>query len=328
MVLDRPKWSLRDRQLLSDLTSKYLKHLTFRKTASRHTSKSYAKDLEQFYQPLGVQKILYSSESGECFFQWSEEAASFTFDSLENLFVQLLPLAWQTWQRLSVSSRQRKASVLKSFLKWLWEEKRISSNLALQIPSIKVPQRLPHFISADEALTLLQSLKTGVDEEKIPPSHLLLVLLLYGGGLRVSEACNVELSDIDDKRRQIRVVGKGSKERICVLPALFWKVHFKRETEGAFLFGTAPLNSRTAYEIVRKAGARAGLLKPLHPHALRHSFATHLLSSGADLRVLQELLGHSSLTATQKYTHLSLDHLARAIEKHHPLSATKKIGGR
>jgi integrase/recombinase XerC/integrase/recombinase XerD len=112
--------------------------------------------------------------------------------------------------------------------------------------------------------------------------------------------------------------------RLVTLPELVWKSLRTLSVTGAYVFGgEAPLNPRVAYSIVQAAGKKAQLLKPLHPHALRHSFATHLLTSGADLRVLQELLGHKSLLATQKYTHLSLDHLARSMEKHHPLSASK-----
>jgi integrase/recombinase XerC/integrase/recombinase XerD len=93
--------------------------------------------------------------------------------------------------------------------------------------------------------------------------------------------------------------------------------------QGQYVFGEKPMDTRTGYEIIRQCGARAGLLKPLNPHALRHSFATHMLSSGTNLRVLQELLGHESLTATQKYLHLSMDSLARTMEKNHPLGKQK-----
>ncbi len=125
------------------------------------------------------------------------------------------------------------------------------------------------------------------------------------------------------RRKTLRVKGKGSKERVIALPSLSvdvlarWKK--KKVLSMSLFFGEEPLNTRTAYDMVRKSGVRAGLLKPLHPHALRHSFATHLLSSGANLRTLQELLGHESLQATEKYTHLGIDHLARTMEKMHPL---------
>jgi len=98
----------------------------------------------------------------------------------------------------------------------------------------------------------------------------------------------------------------------------------KKLTDDDFVFGIEPLNPRVAYEWVRTRGAKAMLMKPLHPHALRHSFATHLLSSGANLRTLQELLGHESLQATEKYTHLGIDQLARTMEMHHPLNMTEK----
>ncbi|MNT36365.1 Tyrosine recombinase XerD [compost metagenome] len=103
-----------------------------------------------------------------------------------------------------------------------------------------------------------------------------------------------------------------------------WKK--QNDDDGAFVFGNEALNPRTAYEIIRQSGLRAGLLQPLHPHALRHSFATHLLSSGANLRTLQELLGHESLQATEKYTHLGIDQLARTMENIHPLGSKLKTG--
>ncbi len=324
MSSDSPKTSPLGRQLLSALTSKYLKYLAFRKTSSRHTSKSYAKDLQQLYAPLGVQKILYSSESGECFFHWSECENEFRFASLEECLRSLVPLAMESWRDLKPASRNRKMATLKSFFNWLFEEREITSDLSSEIQTLQVPQSIPHFISVDEALALLRSLKRDCDAGHMPWADLLLVLLLYGGGLRVSEACEIRSADIFHSQRRIRVLGKGGKERLVVLPQLFWHALGPHDGSNEFLFGRCALNPRKAYEIVRRSGHRAGLLKPLHPHALRHSFATHLLTSGSDLRVLQELLGHSSLSATQRYTHLSIDHLARSLENHHPLSNVEK----
>ncbi|MGE0527596.1 MAG: tyrosine-type recombinase/integrase, partial [Bdellovibrionales bacterium] len=195
----------------------------------------------------------------------------------------------------------------------------LKEDVSLRLVSPKVPQKLPHFISVDEALSLVRSL-----EEQREPLTRALVLLLYGGGLRISEACRLRWQDIVEPARTLRVLGKGERERVISLPEVSWHALVELPRKGSYVLGgESPLSTRKAYQIVRQAGARAGLLKPLNPHALRHSFATHLLTSGADLRVLQELLGHRSLAATQKYTHLSLDHLARSLEKHHPLSASK-----
>jgi site-specific recombinase XerD len=310
-------------QLLSSLTSKYLKYLEFSKTSSTHTSKSYAKDLQQFFGPIGVTKILYSGDFHECFFQWDETNPSLP-PTLDELLLTLIPTALTGWSGLAPASRQRKGAVLKSFFGWLYSEKLINRNLADRVQLVKVPTKIPHFISVDEAVALLRAKHDLVSAGERPWSELILLLLLYGGGLRISEACNLKRTDLSASAHTVRVLGKGSKERIAVLPDLFWRALRATDFSGEYLFGLSPLNTRTAYEIVRQSGRDAGLLKPLHPHALRHSFATHLLTSGSDLRVLQELLGHSSLTATQKYTHLSLDHLARSMEKHHPLSGPKK----
>ena len=147
-----------------------------------------------------------------------------------------------------------------------------------------------------------------------------LFFLLYGGGLRVSEACRLKAKDVDWEARVVKIMGKGGKERLAALPPqAFQHLRPLRGGGGPYLFGAKPLPERKAYDMIRNLGRRAGLLKPLHPHALRHSFATHLLSGGADLRVLQELLGHKTLAATEKYTHLDLDQLARTLEARHPL---------
>jgi integrase/recombinase XerC/integrase/recombinase XerD len=278
--------------------------------------------LEQFLTPAGVRKILYGTENDSLIFQWAVISTGFQPSSLEEGLKNLIPQAWNRWRGLKSSTRNRKAAVLKSFFGWLALEKHINEELSLQIPTIKVASKIPHFISVDEALALLQQLKSECDLGTTSWADLTLFLLLYGGGLRISEACRLRTSEVIPSSRQIRVHGKGGKERFAVLPELFWRALKKHNTSNEFLFGLQPLNTRTAYEIIRKLGQRTGLLKPLHPHALRHSFATHLLTSGSDLRVLQELLGHASLTATQKYTHLSLDHLARSLENHHPLSAS------
>jgi site-specific recombinase XerD len=312
-------------RLSADLACKYLKYLALQRTASDYTIKSYASDLGQFLGPIGVQKILYTSSTLGTSFQiiWKETQVQTTETTKESVTspracVALLSVALATWAPLSPASRNRKCAAVRGWFKWLFQERHLTEDVSLRVVSPKVPHKLPHFISVDEAMSLIRAIEE--------PEIRAMVLLLYGGGLRVSEACALRWSDMgDEKARSLRVMGKGGRQRVISVPALVWTaVEALPRDGGGYVFGgEVPLSSRKAYEWVRSAGARAGLLKPLHPHALRHSYATHLLTSGADLRVLQELLGHRSLAATQKYTHLSLDHLARALEKHHPLSASK-----
>lgn len=228
------------------------------------------------------------------------------------------------WSKLAPASRNRKAATLKSFLNWLFENRLIQRDLALHVHGPKVPHRLPHHISVDEATSLLKSLKEQISQatSDFDRARALndqaLILLLYGGGVRVSEACNVRWKDIDTASRVIRIMGKGGKERLVAVPERVLTALQALPRKGAYVFGDEPLPTRKAYEHVRNQGARAGLIQHLHPHALRHSFATHLLTSGANLRTLQELLGHTSLQATQRYTHIGVDQLARTMEKFHP----------
>jgi site-specific recombinase XerD len=220
------------------------------------------------------------------------------------------------WGNLSLSSRNRKSATLKSFFGYLFQESKIERDFASQIRSPKIPKKIPHFISVDEALAVLQSFETDPDPN---PDEKLLFLLLYGCGLRVSEACRLEWKNIDLNQKILRIIGKGGKERLVAAPKPVIDILIRRSRISASVWAGMELSSRKAYEWIRRRGQKAGLLRPIHPHALRHSFATHLLSSGANLRTLQELLGHESLQATEKYTHLGVDQLARTLDSHHPL---------
>lgn len=318
---ESPQLPPKDSQKLANLACKYLNYLMHQRTSSEHTSKSYANDLGQFLAPLGVKKILLTSVTLGSSFQIEWKDSPGAKPAEEGQILLLIRQAQEKWGPLSPASRNRKAAAVRGFLKWLFGQRHLSEDLSLRLVSCKVPHKLPHFISVDEALALLASLPPGIERT--------LIYLLYGGGLRVSEACHLRWKDLLNDSQSLRVTGKGGRTRIVALPSKAWKVLGERPHVGTYvLSGDEPMDPRKAYEMVRQSGKRAGLLGNLHPHALRHSYATHLLTSGADLRVLQELLGHQSLAATQKYTHLSLDHLARAMEKHHPLSASKLKKGK
>ncbi len=287
------------------ITDNFLKYLENIETCSVLTLKAYHLDLSQAFPELSgpIKKTRIYQET--------------------ELFTQARQ-ALLGWGSLSLASRNRKSATLKSFFNYLFREGYIERDLSSQIHSPKVPKKIPHFISVDEVVAVLQSFDRDADQnhglEKV------LFLLLYGAGLRVSEACGLQWKRIDFSRRVILIRGKGDKERLVALPQNLAKLlqaeHQKSSTE--YVWGEQALNPRTAYEWVRSRGAKAGLMRPIHPHALRHSFATHLLASGANLRTLQELLGHESLTATEKYTHLGVDQLARTLEAHHPFGQKKK----
>jgi integrase/recombinase XerC/integrase/recombinase XerD len=226
--------------------------------------------------------------------------------------------AQKKWSRLAPNSRARKTATLKSFLNWLHRKSYTDKNLSHLVVLTKPSQRLPDYVSVDEALALLKAALAMKEK-----TTLKLFGLLYGGGLRISEACGARWRDFNPENGQLRILGKGGKQRLLVLPRLITGLLKSLPREEGGILGQK-MNPRTAYEHIRRLGIRAGLSRPLHPHMLRHSYATHLLVSGADLRSLQELLGHSSLVSTQKYLHLELEHIAQALEKHHPISKVSK----
>ncbi len=289
-----------------ELITNFLKYHENVESSSPLTIKAYHSDLSQAF--LSKQAIIYQHSE-----LWG-----------------LARPALMNWGKLSLASRNRKIATLKSFFGWLYEEKLTDKNYGSQLTCPQVPKKIPHFLSVDEVISVLSYFKDSVDakaDEKKQKYYLkqkTLFLLLYGGGLRISEACQLKWKDIQFDQRRLLIHGKGNKERFAILPAFCFE-HLKKmpSLDSVFVFGETTLHTRTGYEMIRELGKKAGLMNPLHPHALRHSFATHLLASGANLRTLQTLLGHDSLTATEKYTHLSVDHLARLIEQTHPLVKLK-----
>jgi integrase/recombinase XerC/integrase/recombinase XerD len=278
----------------------------------------------------------YRTDLNQAFIEFSQNTANNTSEDedIETRLLNIASAAQTRWSFLALASRNRKTATLKSFFQWLYQKSLTTHNLAERLVSPSVPKKIPNFISVDEALLLIHTLEneyTNKNSHHSSSPHsletLVLVLLLYGSGIRISEACNATWSNFNFSHRTLRVLGKGNKERLTAYPPILEKYLVKLKSKNSMfdsIWGKSSLNQRIAYEWVRQVGQRVGLLKPIHPHALRHSFATHLLTGGAGLRQIQELLGHSSLIATEKYTHLSLDHLANVLEKHHPFGSVKK----
>ena len=287
---------------LHQLVADFLHHLAFQKSCSPLTLKAYKKDLEQAFTEPTVNS---------------------------NELLQISRKAQSQWSGLSHSSRNRKTATLKSFLGWLYETKKIEKPLGELLIGPKVPKKIPDFISVDEVLSVIsyfENKKTNETKNQLQNlKELSLFLLLYGAGLRISEACGLKWNDFNLQSRSLRIKGKGDKERIVILPQFCADklTEYRKQCSTVYVFGEAALNSRTGYEWIRQLGKKCNLMHSLHPHSLRHSFATHMLASGANLRTLQKLLGHESLQATEKYTHLNVDQLARTLERNHPLSKLK-----
>lgn len=305
--------------LISENIYNYMKFMKNIESSSPHTLRAYLLDLDQVFEFSRFLRVeLPNLEKSAVEGHQLERTLN------EEDILRTARNAFDRWRKLSPASRHRKTATLKSFFGWLFDQGFTERNLSSQFTCTKLPKKLPDFLSVDEILSVIHSF----DKEEDTLQHQkekTMFYLLYGGGLRVSEACNLKWKDIISERRCLRVLGKGNKERLIILPALSMDQlkKLKKSSGGDFVFGNKALDTRVAYEWIRQRGIKSNLHKTLHPHALRHSYATHLLSSGANLRTLQELLGHESLQATEKYTHVSVGQLAEMMEKRHPLGQKK-----
>lgn len=304
----------------------FLRERLYINKSSPLTLKSYDSDFKQMLYPNSplLLPFLKISKNTEKPFKELENVTALFKKShlkkqLENHIKKQLENKSSQWARLAPASQNRKLAALRAFIGWLFENKYILSDFRHLYKSPKLSRKTPLFLSVDEALLILKTMEKSKQTERTR-RDMCLFYLLYGGGLRVSEACRLENKKIKAGKNLLEIRSKGGRPRLVPLPekAMQHIKDFQKPTK--YLFGKRPLSERLAYTIIRRWGKKAGILSPLHPHALRHSFATHILTSGSSLRALQELLGHKTLSATQKYTHLDLTHLAKTLENFHPLN--------
>ena len=250
-------------------------------------------------------------------------------------------LAWLFRLGDAKSSMARKLAATRSYFRFQQRSGAVTENVAAQVRNPRQEKRHPRALNVDETFALLdteqkpgQPRAESAEAERLLCRDLALAELLYGSGLRISEALSLDMDDVQLASRVLRVMGKGSRQRLAPLSDtscdslkswLDERPLMALPDEPALFVGSrgSRLNRREAARIVERLCRRAGLDFTVSPHSLRHSFATHLLTAGADLRSVQELLGHSRLTTTQRYTQVSLEHLMEAYDKAHP-KANKK----
>ncbi len=290
--------------------SKYLAELE-RRGASAHTLRNYGSDLEQF----------------AAYFELPGETVS---PGLEQLDLSLLRewLAGLYDARLTTVTVRRKLAAVRALYKFLLQEGVIEANPAARLRTPKVKQRLPDVMSEEKTNQLIDAVESGRHFEK--PSRerdLAFLELLYGCGIRVSELVGINLEDLDLRERWLRVRGKGNKqrevpigERAALAVDRYLAIRIPAPSERAlFLNGRGErLSDRQVRRLVKMYALAATGDSTVHPHSFRHAYATHLLSDGADLRSIQELLGHARLSTTQKYTQVSLKDLQAAYDRAHP----------
>ena len=243
-------------------------------------------------------------------------------------------LAHQSQKSLAASTLQRRLSTLRSLFRWLNQEYPQADNLTFTVTAPRAPQTLPDLLSVDEVAQFV-NLKNddwyGVRDQAI-------FELIYSSGLRLSELTTLDINCVDLHANLVRVVGKGNKERLLpigrhAVTALQQWLARRTELSGEKINTTALFLSARGRRITPRAvqkrvelqGRKLGLAQRVHPHMLRHSFATHLLESSGDLRAVQELLGHADLRTTQIYTHLDFQHLAKTYDKSHPRARRQKV---
>ncbi len=295
----------------------FLRYLWVERNASPNTLRNYEGDLLQFWDHLTLRGGLPS--------------ASVDWKDIDPLLIRSF-LSELVSRGNSKSSVARKLASLRTFFKYLLRQGKVVFNPAQRVASPKLPRTLSSFLSVDEATALLESADAptarGLRDRSI-------LEVFYGGGIRLSELVGLNLSDLDLEAGLIRVQGKGGKERVVPLGSYaisalrgylarrdeFFSPEKKGPRGEAAVFVNrwgSRLSGRSVSQIVLKYLRKSGVSHHITPHSLRHSFATHLLDGGADLRAIQELLGHARLSTTQRYTHLSMDKIMEVYDKAHP----------
>lgn len=278
----------------------FLRYQASTRSASPETLRAYRTDLEQF--------AVFLAGRGEAL-----ESAE-----LKSMRAWLADLHGET----AASTRARKTACLRSFYGFLCRRGVIAKNPARLIVAPKVPKSLPKVVPIDALLALLDAPPRG---EPMGLRDRAILETLYGGGLRVSELCDLDVGDWERSEKTLRVHGKGNKERVVPVgekarEALDAWIRVREGSGPALFFGArgGRLNPRSVRAMLDRHVRAVALARHVSPHALRHSFATHLLDNGADLRSIQELLGHARLSTTQRYTAVSFERLQRVYDEAHP----------
>ncbi|MDE3109747.1 MAG: tyrosine recombinase [Acidobacteriota bacterium] len=319
---------------MKELIDKFIDYLKYERNASPHTIREYRRDMQQFAKfltPPGEQTLPLEQIDHRVI----REYVGYMYD-----------------RKLDKASVARRLASMRTFFKYCVREKYVKRNPARLIATPKLPKRIPEIPTAEEMNGFLDDMARG----KLTPTakshrhrraaganaNILLkrdraiVELLYAAGIRVSELVGLNLQDVDRSRQMLRVMGKGRKERVVPYGSkaqealeAYWPIReqllarrisrAKKSPEAVFLNSSgARLQDRSVHLLVRKYARLANANWNLHPHSLRHAFATHLLADGADLRAIQELLGHVSLSTTQRYTQASVKQLMDVYDKAHP----------
>ncbi|MBR7927143.1 tyrosine recombinase XerC [Aerococcaceae bacterium zg-ZUI334] len=299
---------------MEQLIESFIDYLTNERRYSDHTVTAYRKDLYDFYQFL-------------------EQTGDTSIHLIDYQDMRLY-LARMNELQLSSNTIARKLSSLRSFFKYAMREDAIDYNPLELIHYKSKKQRLPEFFYEEEMTQLLDT-AYQLDTDTIVRDRAILELL-YGSGLRVSELCHLQLKQVNQSVQMIRVIGKGNKERIVPMSdsanaaiKLYvkeWRPRYLTQDNIGHLFITEkgqPLRSEQVRKILESLKQAAGLHVSMYPHKLRHTFATHLLNNGADMRSVQEMLGHENLSSTQIYTHLSTQQMRETYLNAHPRAKRK-----
>lgn len=306
--------------LLHDLIDQFIEYLSNQKRYSLHTIRNYQIDLRQFSEFVALREEGSEGENSDPGIGMIDSQVIRTY--LGSLY-----------GRFRRSTIARKLSAVRSFFLFLERKGLTEWNPAADIATPKLGKYMPTYLLVDEVFRLLERPERG---KPLGLRDLAILEVLYSCGFRVSELEGLTISSIDFDERLVRVIGKGDKERIVPIgrQALQAVRNYLKATqylrgrnldtswgEPLFInFRGGALSGRSIGRIIKKYAIESGLTADVSPHSMRHTFATHLLDGGADLRAVQELLGHESLSTTQKYTHVSLDRLMEVYDKAHPRS--------
>lgn len=282
----------------------FASYLLSEKGFSPHTLEGYCRDIQHFLLFLAPFSIQH----------WKEVQQQHIIDFL----------AFKKNQDYASASISRALIALKVFLRFLKREGSIPENVSLLLETPKVWQLIPDILSLEEMERLLSQPNP---ETRIGARDCAILEVLYASGLRVSELCQLQIRDVDET--YLRIKGKGSKERLVPIGRkaiaaidryLAYRDGAVAERQEALFIGqrNRPIHRISVWKLVKRYAHLAGVTKEIFPHTFRHSFATHLLDNGADLRVIQELLGHASINSTDRYTHVSCTHLHEAFQAFHP----------